>query len=410
MDVGQEITRALLLDAIRIRQILINLVGNAIKFTSRGYVKVSVKTYQFSGQKQVSEVLKTNVLFEIEDTGIGIPKNQQELIFENFRQQDGQAARKYGGTGLGLAITKKLTELMNGEISVESEVGQGSIFRIIFSNVCMSEELNPTEIFSESDGIHSEIEFRPASIMIVDDIRFNREVIKKFLKDAPFSITETENGEEALSLLGSPHAHNPTPHASRLTPRFDLILMDMKMPDRSGYEVTAIIKNDDTLKDIPVIAVTASAMKDTEDKIRDLCDGYVRKPLSKAELIFELKRHLPHTVKKRPSVAEKKTAEDIVSEDTISPEMAARLPELIQILENEFIAKWEDIRETLIFDELREFADQVSAEGMKCACGPLTDWSKAVIRQMQNFELEYLAVTFENFPEIIKMLKKIADS
>ncbi len=410
-DVSQEINRELLLDAVRIRQILINLRGNAIKFTSQGYVKVSVKSYQLSPvseelscRGQDSEVPdKADVVFEVEDTGIGIPHDHQELIFENFRQQDGQATRKYGGTGLGLAITKKLAELMNGEISVESEVGRGSIFRIIFSNVSVVGELKAAEISSESDEIHSEIEFRPAAIMVVDDVRFNREIIKGYLKKAPFSITEAENGEEALALLGSRQSHEPASH-------FSLILMDMRMPGKSGYEVTEIIKNDDALKDIPVIAVTGSAMKETEGNLRYLCDGYVGKPFSKAELISELKKHLPHTVKQRLSVAEKGTAEETVSGETISPEAAARLPELIQILENEFIAKWEDIRETLIFDEVGEFAKQVKAQGTKYACGSLTNWGETVIRQMQNFDMESLAVTFEKFPEIIRTLRKIADS
>jgi len=246
---------------------------------------------------------------EVKDTGVGIPEDQQELIFENFRQQDGQATRKYGGTGLGLAITKRLVELMNGEISVESEVGRGSLFRVVFSETEVAEDYDITENFPESAEIH--IRFEPAMILLVDDVHYNRELVKGYLEETPFSIIEAENGDEALALLGIREDEN-LPHSSLLTPYAslpDLILMDLRMPGKSGYEVTDIIKNDDRLKQIPVIAVTASAMKETEEKVKLLCDGYVRKPFGKTELISELKKHLPHTPEKAEPAAEDEAAD-----------------------------------------------------------------------------------------------------
>jgi signal transduction histidine kinase len=139
----KNIPAKLFLDESRIRQILTNLIGNALKFTKHGYVKVFTRC-----QDEAEETLQTpgwerrvSLIFEVEDTGIGIPKDQQGIIFEKFRQQDGQTTRKYGGTGLGLAITKRLIEMMDGTVSLESEIGQGSIFRILLPNVSVAEEL-----------------------------------------------------------------------------------------------------------------------------------------------------------------------------------------------------------------------------------------------------------------------------
>ncbi|RLC02752.1 MAG: hypothetical protein DRI57_29805 [Deltaproteobacteria bacterium] len=169
--------------------------------------------------------------------------------------KDGQKTRKYGGTGLGLAITKRLTEMMDGEISVVSVAGMGSTFRVVLSDIGTAEKPDSVRDFSEPDDF--DIEFEPAEILITDDIYLNRELVKEYLKDIPFSFTEAENGQKALTLL---ETYKP-----------DLILMDMRMPGKSGYEVTETIKNDNELKDIPVIAVTASAMKENEEKLRRLC-------------------------------------------------------------------------------------------------------------------------------------------
>ncbi len=413
-DISREIPDTLLLDEVRIRQILINLVGNALKFTSQGHVKISVYCRQKPSQVSPRQRSRweipdsVNIVFEVEDTGIGIPEDQQELIFENFRQQDGQATRKYGGTGLGLAITKKLTELMEGEISVESEVGRGSIFRVVFPDVRVGIELDTAGDFSEQDEIHSVIRFGPADILVVDDIRFNREIIRAYLKDAPFSITEAKNGEQALALLVS-HQNRDIPHFSFSKP--DLILMDLRMPGKNGYEVTRIIRNNDELKHIPVIAVTASAMKETEEEVSPLCDGYLRKPFSRSELLAEIRKHLPHTVEDaRTGPEEKAAAWERGSGEAISPEIVSRLRELIQILENEFVAKWEEIRETLIFDEIEDFTKWVNEHGMKYACLPVTVWSETVNRQMENFDMDALPGTFAKFPEIIEELRKITDA
>ncbi len=398
-DISRTIPAGLLMDEVRIRQILINLVGNAIKFTSVGYIKVSVYCSNDTVEKN-----RISPTFEVKDTGIGIYKDQHELIFENFRQQNGQKTRKYGGTGLGLAITKRLAEMMNGTIIVESEVGRGSIFRVVLSDVEIVRVSDTVRKLSEPVDIN--IEFEPAVILVVDDFHYNREIIKGFLDNTPFSIFEAEDGEQALDMLGIEDDENPGffLNSHFPIPKPDIILMDLKMPGKDGYEVTEIIKNNDELKHIPVIAVTASAMKETEEALKVLCDGYVTKPFGRAELISELKRHLPYTAVEAESGEEKAAT----FRDAIFSGSTGLLPELIQTLDDEFIPEWEDIRDSLIFDEVRDFAEQVNELGVKYACGLVTGWSEAVIRQIQDIDMDRLPGTFGKFPEIIKELREIA--
>jgi len=228
----------LVLDEIRLRQILFNLIGNAVKFTDKGYIKLSVKkNYKFDDHS------KLDLIFSIEDTGIGIPENQVDSIFESFKQQEGQSTKKYGGTGLGLSITRRLIEMMNGRITVKSSLGEGSIFKIILNDV----DVSVVDIESDSKDLSFDvmnIYFEKALVMIVDDIESNRVLIKETLTLSGLDILEAKNGEEA------------TKKSMELLP--DVILMDIRMPVMDGYQATKIIKSNPKTKSIPVIALTAS--------------------------------------------------------------------------------------------------------------------------------------------------------
>ena len=216
--------------------------------------------------------------FAIEDTGIGIPESQQQRIFRTFEQQEGQSINQYGGTGLGLTITRRLIEMMNGDISVESEVGKGSTFRVLLRGV----EIAPADsqpIQQAAIDIEEPI-FAPATILVADDVALNRDLVKGFLNDCGLTLLEAENGREAIDIT---QAQRP-----------DLVLMDIKMPVLDGHAATRQLKADKELHEIPVIALTASAMKETEEELRQICDGFLKKPVTKAELIHELARFLEH--------------------------------------------------------------------------------------------------------------------
>lgn len=261
IEVDETLTYPLLLDEVRLRQILYNLISNAIKFTHKGFIHVSIKATPINSH--------ANLCITIKDSGIGIPKEQQEGIFTAFTQQKNQKTKEYGGTGLGLAIVKKLIDLMNGEIELSSEVNKGSTFTITLKDVAIS-----TQELQERKQ-QKEVLFEPASILIVDDIELNRTLIYEYLKKMPFTLTQASNGEEALKLIEDNH--------------FDIVLTDIKMPIMDGYEETHIIKEKYHL---PVVAITASVIETANDKENEIFDSFLEKPISFDTLIETLSQHL----------------------------------------------------------------------------------------------------------------------
>ncbi|MCP4347083.1 MAG: response regulator [Desulfobacterales bacterium] len=376
IDAGDNIPSRLLLDEIRIRQVLINLIGNAIKFTSKGYVKIALNC-----NKENAENDRYDIFLEVEDTGIGIHKDQAELIFESFHQQDGQKAREYGGTGLGLAITKKLVEIMNGSISVESEVGRGSRFSIVFSDVEIAEQPDFAEDHPDTEEIS--IVFEPARILVVDDITNNRELVKGYLEETDFSVIEADSGETGLSIL---EIEKP-----------DLILMDLRMPGKTGFEVTEIIKNNDELKQIPVIALTASAMKSAEERITSLFDGYLRKPINKKQLLSELKRFLPYETE-HGVCPDNLIPLGREEEQTISGELIKHLTET---LENVFMPRWEEIKEMIIMDDIEAFAGELNNIVQEYKVPFLTDYSKKLCEHAQNYDIDEVERMVAEFPQLV---------
>lgn len=271
---ASSVPRLLFTDEVRLRQILFNLIGNALKFTDNG----SVITHT---DCELLPDGKVRLIIKITDTGIGIPEAEQEVIFEPFRQIDGQSTRKYEGSGLGLSITRRLIQVMNGSISIDSKVNAGTTISV---------SLNDIEVVLDEGHIQDKEEemvdvsfFAGQHILLVEDVESNREIIKAFLEPFSISVTETENGEQALLRMQS------------FTP--SLILMDMMMPVMDGYLTIKEIRAQDQFRHIPIIALTASALSHNEHEIRELCDDYIRKPFSRQELLASLKKHLRYTSK-----------------------------------------------------------------------------------------------------------------
>ena len=262
--------KAILVDAVRLRQVLINIINNAVKFTVKGFISVAVEFEYLNEFKNIGKVKIT-----VKDSGIGIDLNQQDRIFETFLQAKGQRTSEYGGTGLGLAISKQLMELMGGDITLDSEKGAGSTFYIELPEVEMVEL---GSLSGNDDGIDiKDIVFEPATIVIADDINYNRDVLKGFLKEYNFKLVEAGDGKELLKVLKETKA--------------DLILLDVKMPEVTGLEAAQIIKLD---RNVPIVAVTAFAMDEEQKKISKYTDGYLRKPVVKRELVLELMEHLKY--------------------------------------------------------------------------------------------------------------------
>ena len=274
IEVDENIPKSLLLDEIRLRQILVNLVGNAIKFTDEGYVKL--KMYAVNVNEHQS---KLDLQIEIEDSGMGIPKNQLEHIFNAFEQQEGQDNRKFGGTGLGLSISNRLIKMMGGNISLGSTAGEGTTFFVHFYNV----EISAVEAENKKDDSlifnAQTIVFKPATVLVVDDIKDNRELIVNNFENTALKMITASDGQKAISQY---EKEKP-----------DLILMDIRMPNMDGYEAASKIRQ---MGDTPIVALTASVMKDECERIKnEHFDGYLRKPVLRDDLFLELSHHLSYT-------------------------------------------------------------------------------------------------------------------
>lgn len=262
----------LFVDEVRLRQVLFNIIGNAVKFTNSGKIDISVDFQQTINPEYIHLIIK------IADTGIGINENDLEKIFQPFEQAYNQTNRKYTGTGLGLAISKRLVELMGGSILIESKVQQGSTFTIFIENVKKSIEFQQNKFLETAS---TKIIFdQEIKILIAEDNIMNRMVFKEMLQEFNFIIKEAENGIETLQILNN---FLPT-----------IIFMDLAMPEMDGYETISQIRKNNTFDKIPIIILSAFAYSDDVKQIASLINGYLQKPIIKEQLIEILKENLPH--------------------------------------------------------------------------------------------------------------------
>jgi signal transduction histidine kinase/ActR/RegA family two-component response regulator len=263
-------------DPTRLRQCLINLVGNALKFTDKGHIYINVSVENHEG--------KDFVRFDIEDTGIGIPEDKQDAIFESFTQADGTTTRKYGGTGLGLSITRQLIELLDGTISVKSEAGKGSVFTILLPSGISMKDVGVLDkyqyvekLMENSDNALNPDNMNSSRILVAEDAAANQSLIQILLERLGHEAVIVENGQEAIE------AYEKT--------QFDLILMDMMMPVLNGYIETKKLR--DKGCKLPIIALTANAMKGDDVKCLEAgCDEYISKPIDRKKLLDLLEKYL----------------------------------------------------------------------------------------------------------------------
>lgn len=277
LHVDAKVPGALQGDPGRLRQVLVNLVGNALKFTRQGVVELSVwpQPPVHPGEEGEAHAQKVRLLFMVRDTGIGIAKDKLETIFESFTQADSSTTKLFGGTGLGLAISKKLVGMMRGDIWVESEPDKGATFQFTAVFTVPSCEAaasgataGPAETVEDAGPM-------PLRILVAEDDRMNQMFAETFLKDAGHAVAIAANGKQAVEMLGAGH--------------YDLILMDISMPVMDGLEATRIIRSSRTGAfdpDIPIVAMTAHALKgDRERFLASGANGYVAKPVEPEELL-----------------------------------------------------------------------------------------------------------------------------
>jgi signal transduction histidine kinase/ligand-binding sensor domain-containing protein/CheY-like chemotaxis protein len=385
-EVDPKLPPGMMLDELRLRQVLFNVVGNALKFTEKG--RVTVRAW---AQLDVDDESRATLFLEVEDTGIGIPEDQREKIFVAFSQVSGQNTRKFGGTGLGLTITRRLTEMAGGKITLESEPGKGSKFRFEFPRVQVT-ALAETAL-AQSDGDGGLDQFRSSKILVADDVALNRALVAGYFEGTHHHLIQAINGFEAIELAAR---HRP-----------DVILMDMRMPGLDGYETTARLKADPALKHIPVIAVTASSFREEEAKARKLCEGFIRKPFNRAELVAELKRFLPLVTAEQAAAALPGHEELVPAEnESVAPEVLARRAGLGERLLELEQTLWPELCRSLAMGEIEEFAHQLRNWAELGQWPALRAYASSLENQVAAFDLVQLPKSLQRFPEVCRALGK----
>lgn len=290
-SISENADKILLGDPVRLNQILINLISNAVKFTHIGEININVDVDRVENGRYY-------IKFKVSDTGVGIQPEKIQRIFESFTQADESVTRRYGGTGLGLSIVKQLVELQNGTISVSSEESKGTTFEFIIPYEFGKEQdlVQPSESQQEPTPTHS---FQGLRVLLVEDNDINRLYALNMLKKWQCEVDIAENGYIALEKLKGKD--------------FDLILMDVQMPIMDGYETTKSIRSNmkPPKKDIPIIALTANAIKGDNEKCLEVgMNDYLSKPFQSEDLFKMMTRFAQDTTIHQATVVEKKTIPD----------------------------------------------------------------------------------------------------
>lgn len=307
IEIDDEIPDTLLLDEIRLRQVLLNIVGNSVKFTDKGYIHLSMKKHYSSSINKD----KINIVISVEDTGIGIPESDLKTIFESFKQQQGQNNRKYGGTGLGLSISKRLMEMMNGELMVRSDVGKGSVFTALIKDIDVT-GLSPINECRNKKNNGQAI-FENKKVLIVDDVQSNRKLLKKILEGVGLQVVVAENRLKALKIFSEE--------------KLDLIIMDIMMPEMNGMESPVKIRSSLGNPSIPILALTDIVKLKVDKNIDNVeFDGVIYKPVNFSKLLEEIKKFIPLA---KNEIKEKNSCITSTNDIIISPSIAKDLIENI---------------------------------------------------------------------------------
>ncbi len=399
INIDEAIPDKLIGDPTRLNQILINLIGNAVKFTEKGGIKVNVSLYKENGHKIA-------VRFDIVDTGIGISKQYINTIFESFTQAGSDTARKYGGTGLGLTISKQLVDLMQGRIQVDSEVGSGTTFSVLIpfevakEQSTLSEEKQNTEVLKQ--------QLANKNILLVEDNEFNRIVAVETLHTLvpSMQIDIAENGEQAIAQLN--------------TKDYDMILMDIQMPVMDGISTTKHIRKElpEPKRNVKIIAMTANVLQDDVRQYFDIgMDAYVSKPFKTEDLLLTMSQQLED--KTTPTKQETPNDEQHASKTLLLPDAVTDMQFLAQFTggnpekRNKYIKMFLDNCPKLLA-QINEGLEKKDYAAMKIAAHSLKPQMgyMGIKEEISNIYLiEHAAAEqqAEVLPSLIKHLNKVCE-
>ncbi len=376
-DIDPAIPTSLQLDATRLRQVLFNLVGNAVKFTEQGTILLKVCCLNENAIQS-----KLDLLIAVKDTGTGIAEDQQQLVFQNFEQSSGQDANKYGGTGLGLSISKRLVELMGGQILLHSQLGQGSTFTIKLLDVNIA-SLAP-ETVTENSKLNTFEHFLPGNILIADDIKDNQDLLLALFAESKLHAVVAKNGQEAVELCQQQS--------------FDLILMDIHMPVMNGYQAAEKIKS---FTNIPILALTASVMKDEFDQAKsEHFASYLRKPMLKADLISELSKFLPT----EEMAVDENTAKE--TSLTISDSDREHLPYALKKL-SKLAKQHKMISKNNNISEINHFTNLLLEVTKEYPVSIIQDYAEQLKTATNNFDIAIIKQSLNAYPRLINQLEQL---
>jgi CheY-like chemotaxis protein len=327
-----------------------------------------------------------NISISVKDTGIGIPKTEHKLIFDQFQQQKGPIATRYGGTGLGLAISKRLVEIMNGSITLKSKFNVGSEFTVNLNKIGVSNNVlsNVTPMLT----IEKTVLFKDARILIVDDVVNNRKLLTDALSEITYSITEAVNGKEAVSL------------AKKLNP--DIILMDLKMPVMNGREAMKAIKKNPITQHIPIILVSTSKEKPENITPNEpLFDDFISKPIIIANLTATLQKYLQF------ELIPNQKYETIQGHFELEYHTLKLLPSILILIEAELTPIWSTVSKNQLIEEIEAFALLLFDFGNKHALNSIVDLANQLKQATENYEIEKVLILLKSYPKHLVQLKKL---
>jgi signal transduction histidine kinase/CheY-like chemotaxis protein/HPt (histidine-containing phosphotransfer) domain-containing protein len=374
-------------DPLRIRQIAVNLLSNAIKFTDHGWVRVRLATAARSDGR-------VNVSLEVSDTGCGIPADKLPSMFDKFTQADGSISRKYGGTGLGLAITRKLVDLLGGEIRVESEIRKGSTF-----TVALPCERAPVIAAEPERAIQNQDQPAPAEsparLLLVEDNLVNQKVVLAILRRKGYHIDVANDGREALTRLE--------------TTAYDLVLMDVQMPVLDGLEATRAIRREPRWDRLPIVAMTAHAMNgDRERCLQAGMNGYISKPVQPAHLVSMIEKHLklgtPARSNHSATAMQRSLTDRLMQEDSA---LATGMLQLFLQVAPESLERLETAARRSDASMLGEETRKIAAAAEQLAAPSLRQCAERMEQSALTGDFEQVRSDLENLREEIRTLEAL---
>jgi len=374
----------LFLDELRLKQILVNLVSNSLKFTKKGFVNI----YSYPVFKE-DDFKKTDLVIEVKDSGIGIPFEEQSKVFEHFTQQNGQDSREYGGTGLGLAIVKKLVEMMNGEISLDSKVGFGSCFRVLLKDVELAESSDNN--CSKSLKYFSSIRFlKKFEILMVDHDTSAKEFVSYLLKPYELRFFHVSDSVQSINFL------------SKRLP--DIILLNMNLEDKKSMDIIDFMEVNYLLKKVMIIAVSGDEKLIKSKGI----SGFLEKPFTRESLVSELIKFIPYSRDlDSDNGYEKNVLDYFIKKDLykIIQSQEYSFNKFCEVFDLILMNKWIDVSNNFIFSDVCEFADELMDSGEKFKADCFISYGKDLKGFALDFDIDSFKTLIKIYPVLVKNLK-----